>query len=130
MSVVTWILGRPLASHEHEEQKIGPVAGVPAIGLDGLASSSYGPEAALSVLIPLGVLGLSYIGPIMLVILALLAILYFSYRQTIAAYPINGGSYTVARENLGPWAGLLAAAALMLDYVLNAAVGISAGVAA
>src|SRR5438270_1034774 len=56
--------------------------------------------------------------------------LYFSYRQTIAAYPVNGGSYTVAKENLGTWPGLLAAAALMIDYVLNVAVGISAGIAA
>ena len=63
-------------------------------------------------------------------ILALLAMLYFSYRQTIAAYPVNGGSYTVAKENLGTWASLLAAAALMIDYVLTVAVGISAGVAA
>src|SRR3982750_2886815 len=130
MSVLTWILGRPLASHEHEDQKIGPVAGVPSMGLDGLPSSAYGPEAALTVLLPLGAAGLAYIGPITLVILALLAILYFSYRQTIAAYPVNGGSYTVARENLGVWPGLLAAAALMIDYVLNVAVGISAGVAA
>src|SRR5258706_10599625 len=130
MSVVRFILGRPLASDEQEDVKIGVAAGVPAMGLDGLTSSAYGPEAALTVLLPLGAAGLSYIGPIMLVILALLGILYFSYRQTIAAYPVNGGSYTVARENLGTWAGLLAAAALMIDYTLNVAVGISAGVAA
>src|SRR5262249_56207500 len=73
---------------------------------------------------------LVYIGPIILAILALLTILYFSYRQTIAAYPTGGGSYTVARENLGAWAGLLAGAALILDYILNVAVGISAGVGA
>src|SRR5919205_3172389 len=66
----------------------------------------------------------------MLPILGLLAILYVSYRQTIRAYPSNGGAYTVAKENLGTKAGLLAAAALMLDYVLNVAVGISAGVGA
>src|SRR5438309_7381917 len=130
MSVVSVILGRPLASNEQDETKIGPVAGVPAMGLDGLTSSAYGPEAALTILLPLGAAGLAYIWPITLVILALLATLYFSYRQTIAAYPVNGGSYTVARENLGVWAGLLAAAALMIDYVLNVAVGISAGVAA
>src|SRR5688572_10625535 len=108
MSLVRFILGRPLASNEHEETKVGVAAGVPAVGLDGLASSSYGPEAALTVLLPLGAVGLHYIGPITLAILALLAILYFSYRQTIAAYPVNGGSYTVAKENLGTWAGLLA----------------------
>src|SRR5215217_154540 len=110
MSLASAIFGRPLASHEQEETKIGPASGVPAMGLDGLASSAYGPEAALTVLLPLGALGLAYIGPITLAILALLAILYLSYRQTIAAYPVNGGSYTVARENLGTWPGLLAAA--------------------
>src|SRR3954452_22071337 len=130
MTVMNLIFGRTLANDEQEQTKIGPVAGVPAMGLDGLTSSAYGPEAALTLLLPLGAAGLHYIGPITLVILALLAMLYFSYRQTIAAYPVNGGSYTVAKENLGTWPGLLAAAALMLDYVLNVAVGISAGVAA
>src|SRR3954465_8608191 len=130
MSVIDLILGRSLASHEREDVKIGVVAGVPAMGLDGLTSSAYGPEAALTILLPLGAVGLQDIGPVTLVILALLAMLYFSYRQTIAAYPVNGGSYTVARENLGTWPGLLAAAALMLDSILNAAVGVSAGVAA
>src|SRR2546423_15518153 len=91
MSVLNLILGRPLASDEQEDVKVGVVAGVPAMGLDGLTSSAYGPEAALTVLLPLGAAGLGYIGPITLVILALLAILYFSYRQTIAAYPVNGG---------------------------------------
>src|SRR4051794_12671446 len=124
------ILGKRLATYEQSEQKIGVLAGVPAVGLDGLASSAYGPEAALTILMPLGAAGLFYIGPIVLVILALLAILYLSYRQTIAAYPTGGGSYTVARENLGTWSGLLAAAALLIDYVLNVAVAISAGVAA
>src|SRR5215208_118383 len=130
MALKRLIFGRRLATHEQDEQKIGVAAGVPAIGLDALASSSYGPEAALTILIPLGALGLAYVGPIILVILALLAILYFSYRQTIAAYPTGGGSYTVAKENLGTTAGLLAASALLLDYVLNVAVAVSAGVAA
>src|SRR4051794_16659378 len=130
MSVISVIFGRPLASDEQDEAKIGVAAGVPAMGLDGLTSSAYGPEAALTILLPLGAAGLNYIAPITGVILVLLAMLYFSYRQTIAAYPVNGGSYTVAKENLGTWPGLLAAAALMIDYVLNVAVGISAGVAA
>src|SRR5262252_2569525 len=124
------LLGRTLATSEGAERKIGVLAGIPALGLDGLSSSAYGPEAALTVLLPLGVVGLVYIGPIILVILVLLVILYFSYRQTIAAYPGGGGSYTVARENLGVGASLLAAAALMIDYVLTVAVGISAGIAA
>src|SRR4051812_42494171 len=130
MSFAELILGRQLASDEQEDTKIGVVAAVPAMGLDGLTSSAYGPEAALTVLLPLGAAGLNYIGPITIAILCLLAILYVSYRQTIAAYPVNGGSYTVAKLNLGVWPGLLAAAALMIDYVLNVAVGISAGVAA
>lgn len=130
MSILDQILGKPLASSEEEGQKIGVLSGVPILGLDGLSSAAYGPEAALTILLPLGALGLNYIGPITLIILALLTILYFSYRQTIVAYPSGGGSYTVAKENLGTQAGLLAAAALMLDYVLNVAVGISAGIGA
>jgi amino acid transporter len=100
------------------------------MGLDGLGSSSYGPEAALTVMIPLGAAGLVWLGPVMGLIVALLIILYFSYRQTITAYPSNGGAYTVARTNLGEYPSLLAAAALMVDYVLNVAVGVSAGVGA
>jgi amino acid transporter len=75
-------------------------------------------------------MGIQYIVPIISAILILLVIVYFSYRQTIAAYPGGGGSYTVATENLGTGAGLLAAAALMIDYILTAAVGISAGIEA
>lgn len=130
MSLADHVLGRPLASHEEEGQKVGPLTGVPMLGLDALSSAAYGPEATLTLLLLLGVLGLAYVGPITLLILALLTILYFSYRQTIVAYPTGGGSYTVAKENLGTSAGLLAAASLLLDYVLNVAVGIAAGVGA
>jgi len=130
MRLVDKLFGQPLASSEEGEQKIGVFAGVPSLGLDGLSSAAYGPEAALTILLPLGALGLTYIGPITLIILVLLTILYFSYRQTITAYPNGGGSYTVAKENLGIRFGLLAAAALMLDYTLTVAVGISAGVGA
>jgi hypothetical protein len=112
------------------ERKLGVFAGVPAMGLDGLGSSAYGPEAALSVLIPLGALSLGYIGWVMAPIVLLLAILFASYWQTIRAYPSNGGAYIVSKENLGTNPRLIAAAALMIDYVLNVAVGISAGVAA
>ena len=129
MRLVDRLLGQPLTSSEEGGQKIGVFAGVPSLGLDGLSSAAYGPEAALTLLLPLGILGLNYIGPITFVILALLTILYFSYRQTITAYPNGGGSYTVAHENLGIKFGLLAAA-LMLDYTLTVAVGISAGVGA
>ena len=126
-SILRVLLGRHLAPAEEKENQIGVWTGVPTLGLDALGSASYGPEAALTILIPLGGVGLEYVGPVSLVILLLLGILYFSYRQTIAAYPNGGGSYTVARENLGVKAGLVAAASLLLDYILNVAVGISAG---
>ncbi len=130
MSLADLLFGRPLASSEARAEKIGPAAGIAIFGLDALSSAAYGPEAALTLLIPLGAAGVAHILPITASILVLLTILYFSYRQTIAAYPTGGGSYTVARENIGPGAGLLAASALMIDYVLTAAVGISAGVGA
>jgi len=130
MSLADLLLGPPLATEEEKAERIGPGKGIPIFGLDALSSAAYGPEAALTLLIPLGMAGVAYIWPISLSIVALLAIVYFSYRQTIVAYPQGGGSYTVASENLGEWAGLLAAAALMVDYILTAAVGISAGVGA
>ena len=130
MSLIDTIFGRPLASEESSEERIGVAAGVPTFGLDALSSAAYGPEAALTVLMPLGAAGLAFILPITLAIVVLLGVVYFSYRQTIAAYPGGGGSYTVAHENLGANAGLVAAAALMTDYVLNVAVGISAGIGA
>jgi amino acid transporter len=130
MSIVDILLGRPLASDEARAEEIGVGAGIPIFGLDALSSAAYGPEAALTLLIPLGMAGVRYIVPISGSIIVLLVIVYFSYRQTIAAYPGGGGSYTVARQNLGASAGLLAASALMIDYVLTVAVGISAGVGA
>jgi amino acid transporter len=130
MDIVDLLLGRPLATEDEKAERIGPAKGIPIFGLDALSSAAYGPEAALTILIPLGMAGIAYILPISISIVILLGIVYFSYRQTIQAYPQGGGSYTVASENLGVWAGLLAAASLMIDYVLTAAVGISAGVGA
>jgi amino acid transporter len=124
------LFGRPLANWEGAAERIGPLSGVPILGLDALSSASYGPEAALAILLPAGALGLAYLPGIMAAIVCLLVILYFSYRQTITAYPNGGGSFTVAKENLGTYPGLVAAAALLTDYVLNVAVGISAGVGA
>jgi amino acid transporter len=124
------LFGRRLASSEDEEHRIGPIAGVSVLGLDALASAAYGPEAALTLLLPLGALAVGPMVPITSIIVALLLIVYFSYRQTISAYSNGGGSYTVARENLHPRVALLAGAALAVDYVLNVAVGISAGVGA
>src|SRR5579863_5786138 len=130
MGWIDVLFGRPLASWEDQGERISPVQGIPTFGLDALSSAAYGPEAALTILLPLGLIGVRYIVPLTGAVIALLIIVYFSYRQTIAAYPMGGGSYTVAKENLGEGAGLLAAAALMIDYLLNVAVGISAGIGA
>ncbi len=129
-NILNFLFGRPLATSEERAEHIGPIAGIPIFGLDALSSAAYGPEAALTLLIPLGLVGVHYILPVSAAIIILLFIVFFSYRQTIEAYPQGGGSYTVASENLGANAGLLAAAALMIDYILTAAVGISAGVGA
>jgi amino acid transporter len=130
MSILDVLLGRPLSNMEERGQRIGLLAGIAIFGLDALSSAAYGPEAALTIMRPLGALGNQYIVPISLAIIALLIVVFLSYRQTIEAYPGGGGSYTVARENLGAFPGLLAGAALMIDYILNVAVGISAGVGA
>jgi amino acid transporter len=130
VNILDVVVGKPIKTTDERAEQIGPAQGIPIFGLDALSSAAYGPEAALSLLIPLGLLGVHYILPISAAIITLLVIVYFSYRQTIAAYPAGGGSYTVARFNLGAPAGLLAAAALLADYILTAAVGISAGVGA
>ena len=130
MRVVDVLFGRPLASYEDQKEKIAAAGSIPIFGLDALGSAAYGPEAALTLLIPLGMAGVRYIVPISFSIIVLLSIICFSYLQTIPAYPSAGGSYTVASENLGRQTGLLAAAALMIDYALVVAVGISAGIGA
>src|ERR1700737_1160038 len=130
MAMLDLILGRPLASEEDKDERVGPLAGISVFGLDALSSAAYDPEAALTVLIPLGVSGIGFSLPITIAVSAILTIVYFSYRQTISGYPQGAGSYTVAKENLGTYAGLFAAAALMIDYTLNVAVGISAGIGA
>lgn len=130
MSFLDILLGKSLDTSDERAEQIGTLAGIPIFGLDALGSAAYGPEAALTLLTPLGAAGIVYIVPVSFGIIVLLAIVCFSYHQTIAAYPYGGGSYTVAMENLGTFPGLLAAAALMIDYVLVVAVGISAGVGA
>ncbi len=130
MSLLDKILGRPLRSTEAKKEELTVATGVPVLGLDALASTAYGPEAALTILVSLGTIGLHYMPMITLGILALLVTLYPSYRQTAAAYPDGGGAYIVAKDNLGLRVGVIAGRALMLDYMLNVAVGISAGVGA
>src|SRR5260370_37622234 len=116
-SLVSALFGRPLATSESRSQEIGVVTGVPVLGLDALSSASYGPEAALAILIPAGVLGLAYLPAITAVILALLAMLYFSYRQTLSAYPNGGGSSILASENLGRHARTFAPPSVVLGFI-------------
>lgn len=130
MGLVEFLVGPRLPSAEAQREEVGPASGVAILGLDALASAAYGPEAALTVLIPAGALATAYITPILLLVVVILLALFLSYWQTIAAYPGGGGSYTVAKENLGTSSGLLAASALSIDYILNVAVAISAAVGA
>jgi amino acid transporter len=123
------LVGSPLRARDLSREQITPVEGLPALSLDALTSVAYGPEAIIVVLAVAGAGALHLVLPITIAIVALLAILVFSYRQVIDAYPGGGGAYAVSRANLGPGASLLAAAALVVDYTLTVAVSIAAGVA-
>ncbi|WP_460110056.1 APC family permease [Streptomyces sp. YKOK-J1] len=113
-----------------ERHRLTAVTGLAALSLDAMASVAYGPEAIVLVLAGAGARGLGFTLPVTLAIAALLAVLVASYRQVIAAFPDGGGSYAVARTHLGARTSLVAAASLVLDYVLNVAVAVTAGVAA
>jgi amino acid transporter len=128
----TWrvLVGRPLRASEVSREQITPLEGLPALSLDALTSVAYGPEAIIVVLAVAGAGALHLVLPVTVAIVALLAILVFSYRQVIDAYPGGGGAYAVSRANLGARASLLAAAALVIDYTLTVAVSIAAGVGA
>lgn len=113
-----------------ERHRLTALQGLAALSLDAMASVAYGPEAIVLVLAAAGAHGLGFTLPVTLAIAALLAVLVASYRQVIAAFPDGGGSYAAAKAHLGRRAGLVAAASLVLDYVLNVAVAVTAGVAA
>lgn len=113
-----------------ERHRLTSVTGLAALSLDAMASVAYGPEAIVLVLAAAGAHGLGFTMPVTLAIAALLAVLVASYRQVIAAFPDGGGSYAVAKTHLGARTSLVAAASLVLDYVLNVAVAVTAGVAA
>ncbi|MEV7004228.1 APC family permease [Streptomyces sp. NPDC093982] len=134
MSVLTTAPGAPAADEEPpdtgDRHRLTAVTGLAALSLDAMASVAYGPEAIVLVLAAAGAHGLGFTLPVTLAIAALLAVLVASYRQVIAAFPDGGGSYAVARTHLGRRTSLVAAASLVLDYVLNVAVAVTAGVAA
>jgi amino acid transporter len=124
------LIGRPLRSSEASKEQITPVEGLSALSLDALTSVAYGPEAIIVVLAVAGAGALHLVLPITVAIVVLLAILVFSYRQVIDAYPGGGGAYAVSRANFGSGASLAAGAALIVDYTLTVAVSIAAGVGA
>ena len=115
---------------EDEKHRLTAVQGLAALSLDALSSVAYGPEAILVVLVTAGAAALRYSLPITGAIVLLLAALVVSYRQVIEAFPSGGGAYAVSKAHLGTKASLVAAASLIVDYVLNAAVGVSAGIEA
>jgi amino acid transporter len=124
------IIGSPFATSQAIHERLTKVKALPIFSSDALSSSAYATEEILIMLVLAGSGALSRALPITMVIVLLLAIVTLSYRQTIKAYPSGGGAYTVAHENLGEGPGLLAAGALMVDYVLTVAVSAAAGVAA
>ncbi len=119
-----------MTSADRERERLTALGGLAALSLDALSSVAYGPEAILVVLVTAGASALRYSLPITGAIIVLLAALVFSYRQVIEAFPNGGGAYAVSKTHLGRVPSLVAAAALIVDYVLNAAVGVSAGVEA
>jgi amino acid transporter len=120
----------PAAEDQGDEHRLTALEGLAALSLDALSSVAYGPEAIVIVLAAAGTVGLGYTLPVTLAIVVLLAVLVISYRQVIEAFPNGGGAYAVAKRHLGQKASLPAGASLTVDYILNAAVGVSAGVEA
>ena len=122
------MFGRVLSTHEELEQRLPKWKALAVFSSDVMSSVAYATEASMFTLLALGTVAFSYLMPISFLIVGLLFLVTFSYRQTIRAYPQGGGSYIVAHENLGTIPGLVAAAALLTDYVLTVSVSVSAGV--
>ena len=124
------LVGKPIPSHLAHHERLSRVTGLAVLSSDALSSVAYATDFVLLTLIAAGASAIGYVVPISLVIAGLLAVVAFSYRQTIHAYPTGGGAYRVAKENIGQNAGLIAAASLLVDYTLTVSVSISAGVLA
>jgi len=125
-----FLLGKPIPSHLAHHERLSRLTGLAVLSSDALSSVAYATDFIVATLVVAGTGALVYAIPISLVITALLAVVAFSYRQTIHAYPTGGGAYRVAKENISPMAGLIAAASLLVDYTLTVSVSISAGVLA
>ena len=122
-------IGKPISTADAAHQLIGKLVGLAVFSSDALSSVAYGPQELMMILMVAGVATLHLALPLVIGIVALLAILTFSYEQTIHAYPGGGGAYIVARDNLGELPAQTAGAALLTDYILTVAVSISSGVA-
>src|SRR5436189_2007027 len=124
------LLGQPIPSHLAHHERLSRLTGLAVLSSDPLSSVAYATEEILRVLVLVGAGALTLATPIAFVIATILAVVVFSYRQTIHAYPSGGGAYIVAKDNLGELPALIAASSLLIDYVLTVAVSIAAGVAA
>jgi amino acid transporter len=128
-SLQTWLIGRPLATADAPHQTIGKLIGLAVFASDALSSTAYATQEIMIILAVAGAGAFRYVFPISIAIVILMAIVTFSYEQTIHAYPGGGGAYIVSRDNLGELPALVAGAALLMDYILTVAVSISSGVA-
>src|SRR3954465_8030072 len=124
------LVGAPIHSDQAHHERLSRVTGLAVLSSDALSSVAYATEEILRVLLVGGVAALGLVTPIGAVIAVTLAVVVFSYRQTIHAYPSGGGPYTAPKDNLGPRPSLVAASSLLIDYVLTVAVSVAAGVAA
>jgi amino acid transporter len=124
------LIGKPFPTSMEFEERLDKVRGLAVFASDPISSNAYATEAIMSVLIVLGSGALHLTAPIGMVVVALVLLVIFSYIQTILHYPDGGGAYTVAKDNLGTYASLTAAAALLVDYILTVSVSVSAGVRA
>lgn len=124
-----YLLGRPLQTADAEDETIGKAVGLAVFASDALSSTAYATQEILVILAAAGTMAFGYVFPIALVIVGLLTIVVISYVQVIHAYPDGGGAYIVAYDNLGQFPAMVAAAALLTDYILTVAVSISSGVA-
>ena len=125
----SWLIGRPLSTADAPHQTIGKRVGLAVFASDALSSTAYATQEILVILAAAGTMAFGYVFPISIAIVVLLTIVSISYEQTIHAYPDGGGAYIVSRDNLGEYPALIAAAALLTDYILTVAVSIASGVA-
>ena len=128
-NITSFLIGRPLQTADAPHQTIGKAVGLAVFASDALSSTAYATQEILVILAAAGTIAFGYVFPISIVIVGLLAIVVISYEQIIHAYPDGGGAYIVAYDNLGYFPALIAAAALLIDYILTVSVSISAGVA-